>query len=155
MYIMKFKKRLTSMLLAVALVLVAVVGYASAAGGGITTYGDTDQEGQHYWFSLDPPKGGTFVTTTAREKVVSGSAYFNVTTVTNSTGYSLYVNVRSSDTKTVVGSSAKTLATTVTSAQFNISYKSGYGVIWDDYRPSSQTDSRSTKAAYIAGYWRP
>lgn len=74
-----------------------------------------------------------------------------MTTVTNNTGLSFYVNVRSANGSTIVGTAQKRSST----GAFFVSYLSGYGNVGTSYRPSGQTDTDAVKPVYIEGTWRP
>lgn len=142
------------MFLVLMLVAVSIVGYASAAGEGISTIGDSGQEVVTYYLKLTPQKKGVTTTGTARDKVASGSAYFTLSSISNGTGYALYINVRSSGGSVIVGNGA-TISYGTSSGQYYVQYKSGYGTVGSTYRPSAQTDSRSAYSATITGRWRP
>ena len=131
-------RRIVLLVLVIAIIATMLIGCVSAA----TNYS--------FWLSL--PAYGVTDLATPREKESSLSyAYFNLTTVTNNTGYNLYINVRSSDGSTIVG----TAATVYGTGSYYVYYLPGYGNVGTYYRPSGQTSSYSSKAAYIEGRWRP
>jgi hypothetical protein len=104
---------------------------------------------------LDPEGGGSYVAGAAREKVQSGYAHFNITKVSNNTGYPLYINVRTSNLSATVGTANTSIPTGTTSGSYRIYYKSNSGVVGNTYRPSAQTSTNATTAASISGTWRP
>lgn len=114
---------------------------------------------QYYSFYLDLPKGGVKDLATARSKASTASyAYYELDTVTNKTGYELYINVRNSSGSTTVGTAAA-IPSYVDGTNLDyvkyVYYKSGYGNTGVMYRPSGQTARESTRAAYVDGIWIP
>ena len=143
----KGKRRATALLLTVMMVATTLVGYASASGGVV------EEDYPLWWFYLDLPAYGITDLATPRTKDVTKSyAAYDLRTVNNnSSGYNLWVNVRSKNGATIVG----TAQTVSTAKKYYVSYLSGYGNVGTQYRPSGQTNSHSAKTGYIAGYWTP
>ena len=148
---MKNKKRsIVTFLLLAAIVATMCVGYVSAHG--TEEISPTSVSYDYYDFWLSCPAGGTTDFATPREKVATQkNAYYNLTTVTNNTGLSFYVNVRSANGSTIVGTAQERSST----GAFFVSYLSGYGNVGTSYRPSGQTDTDAVKPVYIEGTWRP
>lgn len=110
---------------------------------------------EYYDFYLTLPKAGVTDLATARTKVSSASnAFYTLSTITNTTGKSLYINVRNSSGSAIVGKAVE-VGTPVKADSFWVDYLSGYGNVGTKYRPSGQTSSSSTKPAYVEGSWRP
>lgn len=110
----------------------------------------------YYNFYLSLQSGGVTDLATPRQKVAPYSdAYFYLTTITNNTGYPLYINVRD-ETGTHIRGTAQTLnvGQTTPTSRF-VYYLSGHGIVGVKYRPSGQTSSSSVYGAYIQGEWRP
>ena len=150
----KRKSRIVTTILAVAILATMFAGFASA----------TERENlanramfDYYSFCLSLPEYGVTDYATSRTKVVNlDYAYFDLTTVTNTTGYQCYLNVRSGDKKDIAGQWPEKLTNNDTGAK-KVYYKTnfGYGKVGEEYRPSGQTDEASPKVAYIEGEWRP
>lgn len=148
---MKIKKRsIVTFLLLVAMVATMCVGYASAHG--TEEAAPTSLNYDYYEFWLSCPAGGTTDLATAREKEAdTDNAFYNLKPVTNNTGLSFYVNVRSQNGATIVGYAEERTG----EGAFFVDYRPGYGILHDFYRPSAQTDNDATKPVYIEGTWRP
>lgn len=148
---MKIKKRsIVTFLLLVAMVATMCVGYVSAHG--TETVSPLADEYEHHRFWLSCPAGGTTDLATEREKRAAvKNAFYDLQTVTNTTGLSFYVNVRSGNGSTIVGYAAERTA----EGAFFVNYRSGYGSVGTKYCPSAQTDNDATKPVYIEGEWRP
>ena len=136
--IKKNKHRIIVMVLLVAIIATFFIGCVSAT----TPY--------HFWLSL-PAYGVTDLATERPKEATLSYAYYHLTTVTNTTGYNLYINVRSADGSTIVATAVPIFGT----GSYNVYYLSGYGNVDTYYRPSGQTSSSSPKPGYIEGNWRP
>lgn len=98
------------------------------------------------------PAGGTTDLATEQKKEIDTSyAYYDLKPVTNTTGLSFYVNVRSQNGATIVGYAEERTG----EGAFFVNYRPGYGILNEYYRPSAQTDNDATKPVYIEGKWRP
>ena len=149
---MKIKKRsIVTLLLLAAMVATMCVGYVSAHGIEEADLASVDSDRYHdFWLSC--PAGGTTDFATAREKKINiSNAYYDLKTVTNTTGLSFYVNVRSENGSTIVGYAEERTG----EGAFFVNYRPGYGILNEYYRPSAQTDNDATKPVYIEGKWRP
>ena len=96
---MHMKKTITLLVLTFAVAITVFTGIAyAAAPNSIPT------SSYYYSFSVSLPKEGKTVTGVAREKVISVNyAYYDLKTVVNTSAFPCYLNVRSSDAKTIVG----------------------------------------------------
>lgn len=148
---MKIKKRsIVTFLLLVAMVATMCVGYVSAHG--TETAEPMSEDYKHYDFWLSCPTGGvTDLATKQPKKAAVNNAFYDLQTVTNTTGLSFYVNVRSGNGSTIVGYAVERTA----ESAFFVNYRSGYGNVGSEYCPSAQTDNDATKPVYIEGEWRP
>ena len=110
----------------------------------------------YYNFYLSLQSGGVTDLATPREKVASTSdAYYHLDSITNNTGYPLYINVRDSSGSYIRGIAERiNVGETAPTYKF-VDYLSGHGNIGTYYRPSGQTSSSSVYGGYIQGYWRP
>lgn len=145
----KQKHRITAVGLTIAIMATMIVGYVSA-----TEPLPSERAAGYYDFWLSCPGAGGSDTASVRVKErVLDSAFYNLTTVTNTTGYNAYINVRGSDKVTKVGNAESVSKTGV----YYVDYLSGYGNVGDSYCPSGQSSSSSTtaKAVYIEGSWAP
>ena len=93
----------------------------------------------------------TDLATKQPKKAAVNNAFYDLQTVTNTTGLSFYVNVRSGNGSTIVGYAVERTA----ESAFFVNYRSGYGNVGSEYCPSAQTDNDATKPVYIEGEWRP
>lgn len=134
--------------LAVAIMATVLVGYASATG---VEYAANSTA---YSFWIAPQPYAVTDMATPRTKASSNSyAYYYLTTVTNTTGYNCYLNVRTGDGYSIAGY-PKSLGNGAT-GYYQVYYRSGYGNVGSSYRPSGQTNSNAAKSAYIEGSWIP
>lgn len=145
------KRRVAAVVLMIAIMATMLVGYASATeaeayAANSTAYG--------FWLSL-PAYGVTDLATPRTKESSNSYAYYYLTTVTNTTGYDCYLNVRSGDGNSIAGY-AKMLSNGET-GYLKVYYRtsSGFGNVGSSYRPSGQTDNSSSKVAYIEGSWIP
>lgn len=144
------RKRIIIILLLIALLATMSVCYASAHDTQEASPASLNYSYYDFW--LDCPVGGTTDFATARTKEApTSNAYYDLTSVTNNTGLSFYVNVRSENGSTIVGYAQERTST----GAFFVNYRSGYGNVGTDYRPSGQTDTDAVKPVYIEGSWRP
>lgn len=149
---MTTKKRsiITSLVLVALVVATMSVGYVSAHGTESPSPASLNYDYYDFWLSC--PAGGTTDLATPRTKEATPKdAYYNLTTVTNNTGLSFYVNVRSENGSTIVGYAEERNST----GAFFVDYLPGYGNVGTSYRPSGQTDKDATKPVYFEGTWRP
>ena len=86
-----------------------------------------------------------------KKEIDTSYAYYDLKPVTNTTGLSFYVNVRSQNGATIVGYAEERTG----EGAFFVNYRPGYGILNEYYRPSAQTDNDATKPVYIEGKWRP
>lgn len=145
----KGKRRVAALVLMVAIMATMLAGFASAAETSVASTNAT-----YYSFWMDAPGAGKTDTATLRTKESSLSyAYYNLTTVSNSTGKEAYINVRAYDKVTKAGTAAVLSGT----GSYSVYYLSGYGNVGSSYCPSSQTStsSSSSGSVYISGTWRP
>lgn len=141
------KKRIITGALLCVMILTLFVGLASAAAEPVASTYAT-----YYNYSLLlPARGVTKVGEPIEKESSLDYAYFYVTSLSNSSGLSCYLNVRSSDGKYIVGTAAPVAGTGVCS----VNYLAGYGSVGTKYCPSGQTDSDSSASATIGGKWRP
>ena len=95
----KNKMRIVTLVMAVAIMATMFMGFASAT--------DNARAVNSYSFWMSAPGGGSSDTATLRTKESSlNYAYYNLTTVTNSTGKEAYINVRAYDKATKAGTAA-------------------------------------------------
>ena len=107
-------------------------------------------------FSLSMDSHGIVELAPAQEKqTIDNCAVFTLTTITNTSGYPIYINVRNQAGTTVVGTRHEIASGTSAPTYFGVYYKSGYGNVGVSYRPSGQTSSSSLIGAEVAGNWIP
>lgn len=148
----KSKSRIAALVLAVSIMATMFVGYVSA-----TEVRPRSPRANFSSFSFDLPAYGTTQMGAAQEKETANlEASFEINTVSNKTGYSCFLNVRSKDGRTVVGYQQE-VPEKNWNKYYSVAYcfTCGYGEIGESYRPSGQTYSRSPESAYIAGEWEP
>ena len=93
---------------------------------------------------------------TPREKIVSlNPASYNLATLTNSSSYSIFINVRTSNGSTRAGNAREIHYWETAPKSFAVVYRNGFGVAGAYYRPSGQTDDDSPYGAYVQGEWHP
>ena len=93
---------------------------------------------------------------TAREKETNyNCAVFTLTTITNTSTWPIYINVRNQAGTIKVGTAYTVNSGTSAPTYFDVFYKSGYGNVGVSYRPSGQTDQNSSAGAYVEGNWIP
>lgn len=142
----KGKFRIVTMLLVVAIMATMFMGFACATDDARTA------SRWSFWISC-PGAGGTDTATLRAKELDVNYAYYNLTTVTNNTGYNAYINVRASDKATKAGTADVVYGT----GSYYVYYLSGYGNVGSYYCPSGQSSSSSSSAyaVYIEGTWRP
>ena len=147
---MKIKKRsIVTFLLLVAMVATMCVGYVSAHG--MEEVAATSDDLYHNFWLMCPAGGTTDLATEQKKEIDTSYAYYDLKPVTNNTGLSFYVNVRSQNGATIVGYAEERTG----EGAFFVNYRPGYGILNEYYRPSAQTDNDATKPVYIEGKWRP
>ena len=146
---MKIKKRsIVTFLLLVAMVATMCVGYVSAHG--MEEVAATSDDLYHNFWLMCPAGGTNDLATEQKKEIDTSYAYYDLKPVTNTTGLSFYVNVRSQNGATIVGYAEERTG----EGAFFVNYRPGYGILNEYYRPSAQTDN-ATKPVYIEGKWRP
>lgn len=149
----KGKSRIFALILMVVIMATMLVGYASAVDtdtdSTISLYYSTPP---YYWFWVEPDAKGCTDYATDRQKTVSGSyAFFDLSTVTNNSGYVAYIGACNYSVTGPV-TSMKSVSGTGT---YNASYTTGNGNVGTSYRPYGQTNSSAKSLAHMEGYWRP
>ena len=140
------KHRLFVLVLCCFMISTICMGVASATNGDFST-----RRFENPQFNFDLPAYGNTVVGTSQKKDQSGDAYFQVIVLENSSGMPCYLNVLTSNGKTLAGYAA-TIAGTGT---HYVGYGSGYGNVGTYYCPSGQTDNDSSKSASIGCAWHP
>lgn len=142
------KVRFISVAMACMMLVTLLVGVVFASDASIMSTQLTTHS-----FSFSLPKGGvTQVGEAARkETYTNSSARYSVNSISNSSGLSCYLNVRSADGASIVGNATPVAGTGI----HYVSYLSGYGVFGNYYCPSAQTDNDSTVSASMGGTWYP
>ena len=109
-----------------------------------------------YAFYLSMESEGVVDLATPREKMGSDNyAHYLLSTITNTSTYPIYINVRDQSGYNKVGFAYTINSGTSTPLQFDVYYRSGYGNVGTKYRPSGQTSSYSQVGAYVEGEWHP
>lgn len=142
------KARFLPVAMAFMMLVTLLAGAAFASDAGIMS---TQVTNHSFTFSL--PKGGvTQVGASARKETYTNlSARYSVSSISNSSGLSCYLNVRSADGTNIVGN-----ATSVTGTGIHyVSYLGSHGIFGTYYCPSAQTDNDSTVSASMGGTWYP
>ncbi|MBQ3704656.1 MAG: hypothetical protein II885_18235 [Oscillospiraceae bacterium] len=130
--------------------------YAEMSKQGDSSRGEGYDNPVYHHFYLTLKHGGITDTATDREKVIANAyASYALTTVTNTTGYSLYVNVRNQAGTAPVGYAHSISYGVSVPPPFNVYYYAGFGTVTYYYRPSGQTSINATVGGYIEGDWLP
>ena len=120
---------------------------------------EADEKGgtpANYNFYLSMESHGVTDLATPREKeTIDNCAVYTLTTITNTSGYPVYINVRNQAGTIKVGTAHTINSGTNAPTYFVVYYKSGYGNVGVSYRPSGQTSSYSEYGAYVQGNWIP
>lgn len=99
---MKIKKRsIVTFLLLVAMVATMCVGYVSAHG--MEEVAATSDDLYHKFWLMCPAGGTTDLATERKKEIDTSYAYYDLKPVTNTTGLSFYVNVRSQTERQLLG----------------------------------------------------
>lgn len=108
-----------------------------------------------FWVSMD--YGGDVDLATPREKIFSSSyASYTLTSVTNTTGWKFYINVRNQYGSAIAGNAHTVSVGASTPLSFVVSYLSGYGTVGNYYRPSGMSYSNSIAGVVtVCGEWLP
>ncbi len=142
---------------------ICLIVVVALVAGFCVAYAATSEEAEgtqraytRYDFYLSMQSGGVTDLATKRVKEAPYSfAYYYLTTITNNTGYPLYINVRDESGNYIVGNAQILNVGQSTPTGKYVYYISGYGVVGHKYRPSGQTSSSSVYGAYIQGEWQP
>ena len=121
---MKIKKRsIVTFLLLVAMVATMCVGYVSAHG--MEEVAATSDDLYHKFWLMCPAGGTTDLATERKKEIDTSYAYYDLKPVTNTTGLSFYVNVRSQNGATIVGYAEERTG----EGAFFVNYRPGYGIL--------------------------
>lgn len=146
--------RVMTFLLVLSLLTGMFIAYAEMEAEKET--GDKGGTPANYNFYLSMECHGVTDLATPREKeTIDNCAVYTLTTITNTSGYPIYINVRNQAGTTVVGTRHEIASGTSAPTYFGVYYKSGYGNVGVYYRPSGQTSSSSPYGAYVQGNWIP
>ena len=107
-------------------------------------------------FSLSmQSQGGTDYATAQEKELNDNCAVFTLTTITNTSGYPIYINMLNQAATIEVGTAHTVSYGTSAPAYFVVYYKSGYGNVGVSYRPFGHTSHSAQYGAYVAGNWIP
>lgn len=154
-------KRVIRLFLGTVCILALLAGFFTAYAidaGGNGTNATPDDPAYFYTCQLDASYGGDHDYGVSRTKVRPDSfARFLITTqLTNTTGHAFYVNLRTPDLNTIVGTPHTVPLTASAPYNFNVVYTPSYGSVGASYRSSMQSYSFSTSGyVSIKGTWAP
>ncbi len=141
--------RAICLIVVVALMAGFCVAYAATSEEAGTRYA-------YHGFYLALERGGKTDTDSSQVKDAPFSyAIFSLTTITNTTGYPLYINVRDASGVYIRGNAATINYGQSTPVIKSVYYISGHGITGVSYCPSGQTSSNAVYGGYIQGSWMP